>query len=138
MITPRHDLTPLEIDWVEDRLYEFNVEATGHADGMGLGFVVHDAEGAVAGMAAGYSWGGVSELKQMWVREDLRGTGQGDALLVSFIDEARSRGCAVLWVMTYDFQAPGFYRRHGFEPVAELGPWPKGHKQYFLKLMLQR
>jgi GNAT superfamily N-acetyltransferase len=135
-LTPRHDFTPLEIDWVEDRLYEFNVAATGHADGLGLGFVIHDAAGDVAGMAAGYSWGGVSELKQMWVREDLRGSGQGSALLTAFIDEARARGCELLWVMTYDFQAPAFYQRHGFEPVAELGPWPKGHVQHFLRLTL--
>ena len=133
---PRHSLTPLEIDWVEDQLYVFNVAATGHADGQGLGFALRDDLGRFAGVAAGYSWGGIAELKQMWVREDLRGQGHGEALVRAFLEEARARDCSHVWVLTFDFQAPGFYRRFGFQQQAELGPWPQGHTQFVLRLIL--
>ncbi len=37
VLEPRHDLTPMEIDAIEDRLYEHNRVAIGRHDGEGLG-----------------------------------------------------------------------------------------------------
>jgi hypothetical protein len=48
----RHDLTPNEVDAIEDRLYEHNGDATGRHDGQGLGFVIRDDAGQIIGMAA--------------------------------------------------------------------------------------
>jgi ribosomal protein S18 acetylase RimI-like enzyme len=36
----RHDFTPAEIDQLEDRLYEHNAAASGHRDGLGLGYAM--------------------------------------------------------------------------------------------------
>ena len=70
----RHDLTPNEVDAIEDRLYEHNSHATGRHDGQGLGFVIRDDAGQLIGAAAGYTWAGVSELKHMWVDKAYRWT----------------------------------------------------------------
>ena len=40
IVQPRHDLTPAEIDFIEDRLYEHNSAATGRDDGESMGFVI--------------------------------------------------------------------------------------------------
>jgi ribosomal protein S18 acetylase RimI-like enzyme len=79
------------------------------------------------GAAAGYTWAGISELKQMWVDKAYRGRGYARALLTAFVEEARSRGARRIWVASYDFQAPGMYEKAGFKRVTEFEGWPEGH-----------
>jgi GNAT superfamily N-acetyltransferase len=133
--TARHDLSPDELDWLEVQLYDYNRAHTGYGDGEGLGFVV-DRDGARIGAAAGYSWGGICELRQVWVREDHRGQGLGSALVGAAIDEARRRGCAWVLLSTYDFQAPEFYKRLGFAVVAEIKDKPLGHSEFIMRRAL--
>ena len=83
--------------------------------------------GIQMGAIAGYSWAGVAEIKQLWVDGDHRGHGVGRRLLDAAIGEAVIRDCYSIWTLSYDFQAPGFYEKHGFERVAELRDWPPGH-----------
>jgi ribosomal protein S18 acetylase RimI-like enzyme len=126
-IERRHDLSPSEIDAIEDRIYDHNCRATGRDDAEGLGFVIHNEAGQMIGVAAGYTWSGASELKQMWIDEAYRGRGCARALLDAFIAEACSRGVRRIWVASYDFQAPGMYEKAGFRRVAEFEGWPEGH-----------
>lgn len=131
-IEPRHDLSPNELDAIEDRLYDHNSSATGRHDGRGLGFVIRDDAGQMVGAAAGYTWAGTSELKQMWIDEAYRGRGYARALINAFVEEARSRGIRRIWVASYDFQAPGMYEKAGFRRVAEFEGWPEGHVNVLL------
>jgi hypothetical protein len=78
-IESRHDLSPKDVDAIEDRLCDDNSRATGRHDGQGLGFVIRDEAGQMIGVAAGYTWAGTSELKQMWVDEAYRGRGYAPA-----------------------------------------------------------
>ena len=39
------DPVPEQIQYLDDRLYEFNVKATGISDGRGLSIMVHDDHG---------------------------------------------------------------------------------------------
>jgi len=126
-IAPHHDLPPTEIAAIEEGLYRYNRIATGQTDGEGLAFVIRDANDRIIGAAAGYSWAGISELRQMWVDEHYRGQGYGRALLTAFIDQARRRRVKRIWVASYDFQAPKMYEAFGFKRKAELDGWPDGH-----------
>lgn len=131
-ITPRHDLSPDELDAIEDRLYGHNSAATGRDDAQGIGFIIHDAAGRMVAAAAGYTWSGTSELKQMWVDEAHRGRGHARALLNAFVAEARRRGVRRIWVASHDFQAPGMYEKAGFTRMAEFDGWPDGHVNVIL------
>jgi ribosomal protein S18 acetylase RimI-like enzyme len=135
-ILPRHDFSIGEIDQLEDRLYRHNRDAVGQADGRGLGFASLDSGGEQTGAVAGYSWASVAEIKQLWVDEGNCGRGLGRALLEAFIAEAEARGCQSVWVMSYDFQAPGLYEKCGFERVAELMDWPPGYVHIVLRRRL--
>lgn len=135
-IRPRHDSTLAEIDTLEDRLYEHNRAAVGRDDGRGLGFVVHDDAGVLIGAVAGHSWAGMAEIVQLWVDEAYRGNGLGRALIEAAKAEAATRGCVSVFVMSYDFQAPGLYEKCGFRPVAEVEGWPPGHTHVVLRLDL--
>jgi ribosomal protein S18 acetylase RimI-like enzyme len=131
----RHDLSPDELDWLEVQLYDYNAAHTGYRDGEGLGFVI-DRDGARVGAVAGYTWGGICELRQVWVREDYRGRGLGSKLVKAAVDEARRRRCACVLLSTYDFQAPEFYRRLGFVVVSETKDKPLGHSEFILRRTL--
>jgi hypothetical protein len=58
-----------DIEFLEDRLYEFNAGTTGISDGRSLGVFLRDeAKNIVAG-AAGHTWGETCELRQVgWQR----------------------------------------------------------------------
>jgi GNAT superfamily N-acetyltransferase len=60
----------------------------GRHDGELLAFVAVDARGNQIGAIAGYTWAGMSEIKQLWVDEDHRGCGLGRGLLEAAIAEA--------------------------------------------------
>jgi GNAT superfamily N-acetyltransferase len=112
--------------WLEDRLYEFNVDATGHADGGPLAFVIRDGAGIVAGIA-GHTWGGCCEIKQLWVDAAHRGRGHGHALLARAEAEALARGCDRITLSSHSFQAPELYRRAGYVEVVRIEGYPRGY-----------
>ena len=129
---PQHDLSAIEIDAIEDRIYAYNRDAVGRDDAQGLGFVIRDEVGRIVGVATGYSWAGTSELKQMWIDEAYRGRGYARELLNAFAAEAAMRGVRRIWVQSHDFQAPGMYEKAGFVCVAEFADWPEGHSNVIL------
>ncbi len=135
-IKARHDLTPDEVDGLEDRLYEINASRTGYEDAALLGFLA-EAQGELGGAVAGYTWGGICELRQVWVHEAHRGEGLGEALMTEASREAKARGCAYIYVATHYFQAPGFYAKLGFQKVAEIPDKPLGHTEIVMRLPLR-
>jgi N-acetylglutamate synthase-like GNAT family acetyltransferase len=136
-LTARHDLTPDEIEDIEQRIARFNASRTGHGDAAQIGFTLHSGDELI-GAAAGFSWAGMCELRQMWIEEQHRGRGHGRRLLLEFIEEARARDCTQIYVATYEFQAPRFYNRFGFRPVAAIRGRPSGHLDLLLRLALQQ
>src|SRR6516164_7710626 len=51
-IQPQHDLSPIEIDEVEEWIYNYNRRAIGRNDARGLGFVIRDEAGRTIGVAS--------------------------------------------------------------------------------------
>jgi N-acetylglutamate synthase-like GNAT family acetyltransferase len=134
-VTPRHDFSPEEIDALEDRIAEYNGERTGYYDARRIGFEVRRGVRLV-GAVAGYTWGGICELRQLWVEQPFRMSGFGTRLLTIAIDEARARGCQYVYLATHSFQAPDFYAKFGFETVAAITDMPLGHRSFILSLRL--
>lgn len=134
--SPEHDLSALDIDWIEDQIYAHNRRAIGRDDALGLAFMFRDEGGRMIGACAGYSWAGTAELKQLWVDPAYRGRGYGRMLLDAFIAEASRRGVAHIWVASYDFQAPEFYEAAGFVRMAEFTGWPEGHSNIIFRLAM--
>jgi GNAT superfamily N-acetyltransferase len=123
--------TPEDILYLEDRVYEFNADATGITDGNWLAFVVRDRGRIVAGIC-GATWGGTFEVRQFWVDAGRRRRGVGTKLFHAAECEALRRGCTQIVLMTFSFQAPGFYQRRGFEVVAAVEGHPRGHRNLLM------
>ena len=45
---------------------------------------------------------------------------------------ALARGCDAIFLDTFDFQAPGFYEKLGFEVFGVLPDYPRGHKRFYM------
>jgi len=99
------------------RLDEFNACATpGVNPAVELTVRVDDNDGLVAG-ASGWSWGQAAGIAMTWVRADQRGTGVGKACIQAFEKEALRRGCTHVFVTSFTFQAPEFYKRLGYVEI---------------------
>jgi GNAT superfamily N-acetyltransferase len=128
---------PAEVQYLEDRLYEFNSAATGITDGEWLAIFVRDDDHRIVAGICGNVWGGCAEIRQFWVEESRRKQGLGSRLLAAAEHEARRRGCGQVLLMTFSFQAPAFYARHGFEVLAVVEDHPRGHENLLLRKRLR-
>jgi GNAT superfamily N-acetyltransferase len=125
-----------DLEFLEERIYEFNSNKTGYRDGRHLAIFVRDAGGAIRAGLSGHTWGGCAEVKFLWVREGERRSGLGTALLRAAEREAKARGCAQIVLSTHSFQAPAFYAKHGYTPCGEVPDYPSGYAQIFLRKVL--
>ena len=130
------DPTPAQIEYLEDRLYEFNAAATGVTDGQGLAIFVRDAQDRIVAGICGHTWGGCCEIRQLWVDESRRRQGLGTRLLQAAEEEARRRHCSQMVLTTFDFQAPEFYIKRGFHRLAAVSDYPHGHASLLLQKVL--
>ena len=110
--------------------------ATGIDDGRWLGVLVRDESGAVVAGLTGTTWGACCKVRDVWVREDLRGRGMGTRLLDAAELEAKRRGCKQVVLASHSFQAPDFYRKRGFEVFAVIEDDPIGHREVYLRKVL--
>jgi len=101
-----------------------------------LNIYVEDAQGnLIAGMVA-ETFGNWLEIEYLYVQEDFRGQGIGSNILNRAEKEARERKCKYSFVNTYQFQAPDFYKKHGYEEVFALKEYPyTGERYYYTKAL---
>jgi GNAT superfamily N-acetyltransferase len=127
---------PGDIEFLDDRLYEYNVDATGIRDGELLAIFVRDAGGEIEAGVSGWTWGDCSRIDKLWVRADRRAGGVGRRLVTAFEHEAARRGCRLVTLSSHSFQAPGFYQKLGYELWAVLDGYPSPHHECYLKKRL--
>jgi N-acetylglutamate synthase-like GNAT family acetyltransferase len=130
------DPAPEQVQYLEDRLYEFNSSVTGVTDGEGLAIFVRDDEKQIVAGICGHTWSGYCEIRLLWVDESLRGRGLGTKLLLAAENEARRRGCNQIFLATFSFQAPAFYAQRGFTTLATVDDYPRGHQALLLRKRL--
>jgi GNAT superfamily N-acetyltransferase len=121
---------PRDVQLLEDRLYEFNVQATGIDDGKLLGLFLRGPDRDLIGGAYGWSWGDTCFLRYLFVPAGLRNKGYGTRLMRTVEQEARGRGCRQIVLQTHDFQAPEFYRKFGFAVTGVVEEYPRGHRLF--------
>jgi ribosomal protein S18 acetylase RimI-like enzyme len=70
-------------------------------------------------------------IEWLWVSPSLRGAGLGSRLLRAVEVEVHMRGCRIIRVNTYTFQAPNFYRKLGYEQIGYAEDTPRDQGEVF-------
>ena len=85
-----------------------------------LNLYLEDEKGNLMAGLVAETFGNWLEIEYLFVKEELRGQGIGSKLLQQAENEAKNRNCRFAFVNTYQFQAPHFLQRHGYNKVFTL------------------
>ena len=127
---------PKDIAFIEDRIIEFNYAETGIRDGELLAIFQRAENNAITAGIYGWTWGGVCEIRFLWVQSERRRQGTGKQLLAQAEQEARRRGCHKITLNTHSFQAPNFYQKYGYQIIGVVDDYPRGYQNIFLQKIL--
>jgi ribosomal protein S18 acetylase RimI-like enzyme len=111
---------PADTRVVDAGLGAANAAGASLADVRPLACFARTPAGAIIGGAVGRTWGECCELQQLWVDPAHRRQGVGRELVRNFAAGARTRQCRRLYLETFSFQAPAFYRALGFSVALEI------------------
>ncbi|MEU0358679.1 GNAT family N-acetyltransferase [Streptomyces cyaneofuscatus] len=96
-----------------------------------------DEQGTVAGGLTGRTWAYWLHVELLWVDARHRGSGLGSQLLAEAERVARTeRACTRSRLETWDFQAPDFYRKQGYEEIGRVEDYPPGVTEFILTKQL--
>ncbi len=130
------DPDPKDVQFLDERINEFNSATTGIYDGKLLAIFLRNELNEIFAGIYGWTWGGTCEIRDLWVHADRRGRGIGRELLGQAEAEAIRRGCHQIVLDTHSFQAPGFYTKLGYRIIGAHQDYPKGHQAYYLEKKL--
>ncbi len=133
-------ITEGDDDFIEDKLVEYNLSKVPAAQDElfeSISRKITDPEGnTIAGcLAIMYCWK-VAAIDILWVDEQYRNQGIGSLLLGEVERTAREKGCHLVHLDTFDFQAKEFYEKNGYSVFGTLEDCPEGHLRYFMKKAL--
>jgi GNAT superfamily N-acetyltransferase len=116
-----------DIRFLEERLYEFNVEATGIRAGNLLGVFVRDSDGYLIGCTFGWIWGGTCYIRYLFIPDNMGGQGLGTMLMRALEKEVKSQNCHRI---VQDSRVPprrvlSKTRLRGGQPSRRLPAWPR-------------
>lgn len=121
-----------EIAFVNSALAKFNEGKVGADNHELLNIVEYDENNSIiAGILGGTYWGWL-HIDILWVAEKCRKQGIGSKLLKAAEEEAQKRGCHSVHLDTMSWQAPEFYKKHGYKIISELENIPAGNKKFHL------
>ncbi len=113
-------------------LRNFDTQQAGEDGYQNLCFVLRAPDQEIVGGVIGATYWDWCYINLLWIETELRGRGYGHRLLTMAEEEARRRGAKNAYLDTFSFQAPDFYRQHGYRVFGELPDFPRGHQRYFL------
>ena len=69
--------TSEELQFLEDRIYEFNSSQTGQDDGQMFAFFVRNDQQEIVAGISGWTWARACEIRTLWVHPTWRGKALG-------------------------------------------------------------
>jgi ribosomal protein S18 acetylase RimI-like enzyme len=131
-MTMNYNPSEKETEQIRKSLFEFNTKKVGDDGHTPLNIVEYDSDGNLIGGILGGTYWGWMYVEILWVREDHRERGIGSKLLYAAEKEAKSRDCHHVHLDTMSWQAPEFYKKHGYTVIGILPDIPSGNQKYLL------
>lgn len=117
-------------------LLEYNLDRIEDKSPKDLGIYLENESGQKVAGLIGHTHGNWLTVKYLWVDKSMRGEGIGSKLLAQAESTAVERGCKYAFLDTFSFQAPVFYKKHGYKEVFSLDEYPvTGKRHYFVKYL---
>lgn len=125
-----------DADYIIDRLVEYNLSQVPAQQKVLFDTfdkkITDDNRKIIAGCVARmYCWN-VAYVDTLWVDSKHCGKGLGSQLLTEVERTAKEKGCYLIHLDTFDFQAKEFYEKHGYKVFGTLEDCPKEHCRYYL------
>ena len=121
-----------EASYIRKKLIEFNANFIRKDDYERITITLKDEHDQVAGgLLAAIEWQSL-HIDVLWVDDRVRGEGLGKQLMTMAEKIASEKGCTLIKLDTFSFQALEFYKKLGYEVFGELKDFPAGHTQYYL------
>jgi GNAT superfamily N-acetyltransferase len=127
---------PADVRVLVDGLSGHALALTGGGMPEPLAVFLYDDGGKIVGGLAGRIWDGVLDISILWVHEEYRGEGYGRRLMAAAEAEGVKHGCELAELRTFEYQAPEFYKRLGYEEYNVVEGWPRGHRRHFFRKRL--
>ncbi|MDB2138947.1 MULTISPECIES: GNAT family N-acetyltransferase [Clostridium] len=126
-----------ESESIVDKIVEYNlskVPIIQESSFIWINRVIADTYGdIIAGINSKmYCWNCLY-IDVLWVKEEYRKEGLGSKILNEIEKVAKDKGCYLIHLDTFDFQAKDFYLKHGYDIFGILDECPQRHKRYFMK-----
>lgn len=113
-----------------------NIAKAGPSRYEPVALLVRDDNDAILGGLYGHTFYRWLFIELLAVPEEGRGQGIGSKLMNMVEEFAREKDCVGIWLDTFDFQAPGFYKKLGYTECGEIVDYPLGHKRHFFQKRL--
>ncbi|WP_186577003.1 GNAT family N-acetyltransferase [Aquibacillus kalidii] len=125
-----------ESDYIRKKVIEHNMEQLPDelkTPKENISFTMKDDSGeTIAGITGTMYWHHL-HVDFLWVDKTVRHKGYGSKLLKEMEAFAREKRCRFIYLDTFSFQAPEFYKKNGYQVFGVLEDHPKGFHQYFLQ-----
>ncbi|PEJ57473.1 GNAT family N-acetyltransferase [Bacillus sp. AFS002410] len=126
-------------DFIRKKVIEYNsnnLPDEKNAPSENVSFVIrNDQDDIVGGITGRIYWHHLS-IEFLWVSEDYRHEGFGSNLIKQMEEFAIEKDCRLIKVDTFSFQAPAFYKMHGYKVFGVIEDHPKGYNQYYFEKRL--
>ena len=94
---------------IKEGVIRYNIAATGIAEAYDVCIFLKTEDQEVAGGLLGFIWSETLHIDFLWVDKPIRSQGHGTSLLQSAEKIAKGKGCTMVQLETFSFQAPDFY-----------------------------
>lgn len=127
-----------EGDFIVDKIVQYNSSQLFIKEStpiIWINRVIEDPKGdIIGGILCKIYCGSSMYIDVLWIKEEYRKEGLGSKLLKEAEDIGKEKGCHLIHLDTFDFQAKDFYLKYGYEVFGTLDNCPKdNHKRYFMK-----
>jgi len=125
------ELDPADFAVITDGLRAYDLSQTGYYDFRPLAVFVRDPQtDKIVGGLYGRSEFGLVYVAWLFLPEDLCRARIGSRVLAMAEEEGRRRGCTRIALTTLSVQAPGFYKKQGYDVAATIDCDPPGLTRY--------
>jgi ribosomal protein S18 acetylase RimI-like enzyme len=117
---------------ITDPLSAYNEEQAGSRNKKEFAFFVCSGTVEFVGGLLGFTHFNHFFVLAIFVDQEFRREGIGRELIRRAESLAFEQGCDAIYLDTFDFQAPGFYKKLGFKVFGMLNDYPTGHQRFYL------